>query len=253
MKFIPCRYILKQKATLAALALSAIVLSGCNAGPQGKDGGASNNTATNSATNDAVSAPIGEPTVFVNTPEGLKGKLKENYVDFSFSSPSSWEFQEDGRSDKAQNFVKVERSLPDKTNGEFTLENLAIGYFKHSNNAARNAELLPKTVKLLSDQFAGSLAGYKKVSQGPTKIGAYSGYEFRFQSTLKTPTKGNVQLWGRAVLLLEPKTTKGVALLMLASSLAPEIKGPADVGVKGELPIVLKTFKFGKTEAAKTN
>lgn len=167
-------------------------------------------------------------------------------MDFSFSYPASWEFQEDGRNEKAQNFVKVERSLPDKSNGEFTLENLAVGYFKHSNNSQRNADLLPKTAKILSDQFAAKLSGYKKISEGPTKIGAYAGYEFRFESVLKTPTKGDVKLWGRAVLLLEPNTTKGVALLMLASSLAPEIKGPADVGVKGELPIILKSFKFGK-------
>jgi hypothetical protein len=32
---------------------------------------------------------------------------------------------------------------------------------------------------------------------------------------------------------------------MLASSAAPEIKSLDDVGEKGELPTILKTFRFG--------
>jgi hypothetical protein len=35
---------------------------------------------------------------------------------------------------------------------------------------------------------------------------------------------------------------------MLASSLAPEVEGPEDVGVKGELPLILKTFVVGSDE-----
>lgn len=234
-----------RPTALAGGVLSVLILSGCNApAPDSVE-----NTATNSAANAVANTASGsgELAQFVNIETGLKGKLKENYVDFSISFPESWELKEYGREVNAQNFLKIERNLPDKTNGDFTLENLAVGFFKHANNPQRNAELLPKTVKVLSDQFAAKLSSYKKVSEGPTKIGEYSGYQFLFTSTMKTPSKGDIQLWGRAVLLMEPKTTKGVALLMLASSLAPGIKGPADIGVKGELPAILKTFKFGKT------
>ena len=38
----------------------------------------------------------------------------------------------------------------------------------------------------------------------------------------------------------------GVTLLMLATSLAPELKTIDDVGVKGELPMMLESFRFGK-------
>jgi hypothetical protein len=34
--------------------------------------------------------------------------------------------------------------------------------------------------------------------------------------------------------------------LMLATSLAPELKNVDDVGVKGELPMLLESFRFGK-------
>ena len=243
---------LARQTALAGGVLSVLVLSGCNVpAPDSVENTVANSTAnstTNSATNTVSDS--GDLTQFVNLETGLKGKLKENYVDFSISYPPSWELQEYGRDVNAQNFLKIERALPDKTNGDFTLENLAVGFFKHSNDAKRNAELLPKTVKVLSDQFAAKLTNYKKVSEGPTKIGEYSGYQFLFTSTMKTPAKGDIQLWGRAVLLMEPKTTKGVALLMLASSLAPEIKGPADIGVKGQLPAILKTFKFGKEKTS---
>jgi len=241
--------ILKRKIALAG-ALGAVVISGCNApAPDSVENTATNsakNAAINAATNSATPSTPGELTTFANMETGLKGQLKANYVDFAISYPESWELQEYGRDVNAQNFLKIERSAPDKSKGEFTLENLAVGFFKHANNPQRNAELLPKTVKVLSGQFAAKLTNYKKVSEGPTKIGEYSGYQFLFTSTMKTPAKGEIALWGRAVLLMEPKTTKGVALLMLASSLAPEIKGPADIGVKGELPAILKTFKFGK-------
>jgi len=33
---------------------------------------------------------------------------------------------------------------------------------------------------------------------------------------------------------------------MLDSSLAPEVKSVDDVGVKGELPMILESFRFGK-------
>jgi hypothetical protein len=40
--------------------------------------------------------------------------------------------------------------------------------------------------------------------------------------------------------------TSGVTLLMLATSLADELKTVNDVGVKGELPMMLDSFRFGK-------
>ncbi len=38
----------------------------------------------------------------------------------------------------------------------------------------------------------------------------------------------------------------GVTLLMLATSLAPELRSIDDVGAKGELPMLLESFRFGK-------
>jgi hypothetical protein len=33
---------------------------------------------------------------------------------------------------------------------------------------------------------------------------------------------------------------------MLSTSLAPELSGVSDVGEKGEMPVILQSFRFGK-------
>ena len=38
----------------------------------------------------------------------------------------------------------------------------------------------------------------------------------------------------------------GIAMFMLGTVAAPELKAEKDLGVKGELPTILGSFKFGK-------
>jgi len=211
------------------------------------------NSANNAVGNTTQSTPAqGESVEYVSSPLGLQGKLKENYVDFAFKVPAGWELTEDGRSASAQNFVKVERGLKDETKGDFTVENFAVGYFSTTGNAANDAGRYPELVKQLSAQFQKGFPNYKKISEGKTKIGNLDAYEFRFESKVTNSPRGPVTVWGRAVLLPKPKSKQGVALIMLASSLAPEIKSAADIGVKGQLPSILKTFKFVKPAPQKT-
>jgi hypothetical protein len=99
----------------------------------------------------------------------------------------------------------------------------------------------------LSSQLAPKFPGYRKVSEGQTKAGVYDGYEFRFEGRSNNTDKGDLKLWGRVVFLPPQGSGKdGVTLLMLATSLAPELKSVDDVGVKGELPMILASFRFGK-------
>jgi hypothetical protein len=143
---------------------------------------------------------------FTNSPQGLEGALKKNYVGFSFDYPSNWEYKREAGGPNASNFIKVENALRDKAKGDFTLENFAVGYFQSSGNSSADAKLFPQLVKQLSAQFAG-FPHFQKLSEGATKINNYSGYEFRFGSRFD-------------------KTKY------------------ADVGVKGESPVILKSFIF---------
>ena len=63
----------------------------------------------------------------------------------------------------------------------------------------------------------------------------------------RSTAKGDLKLWGRVIFVPPVDSGKnGVTLLMLATSLAPELKTVNDVGVKGELPMMLQSFRFEK-------
>jgi hypothetical protein len=102
-------------------------------------------------------------------------------------------------------------------------------------------------VEQRSTQFAKEYPEYQKVSEGATKAGPYDGYEFHFTALYRNTERGDIKIWGRIIFVPPVDGSKrGVTLLMLASSLAPEVKDVDDVGVKGELPMMLESFRFGK-------
>jgi len=172
---------------------------------------------------------------YVNSREGRSGNLAENFVDFSFYYPDNWEIDPN----PAPNFVRVERKLTGD-DGNFTQENFAVGWVS-ATGTALDKKLMPQLATQFNTQFAAQFPNYKKVSEGETKIGAYEGYEFRF-----TAEKNNVEFWGRVAMLPPPSgQKKGVALVMIASDRAPELSGVEDVGEKGELPVILESFRFG--------
>ena len=143
----------------------------------------------------------------------------------------------------ATNFVKVERRLPP----EFTQENLAVGWYSSSGSLASDRAVFHTLAENLSAQFEKNFPEYHKVSEGETKAGFYEGYEFRFEAISRNTAKGDLRIWGRTI-FLPPSAGQesGVVLLMLTTSLAPELKSVDDVGVKGELPMILESFRFGK-------
>ena len=188
------------------------------------------------------SAPA-DAVQFVNSKAKLDGKLAEHYVDFSFYYPKTWLKDPKAGVAGASNFAKVERRLPP----DFTQENFAVGWYSSTGSKEGDQAVFPSLAENLSKQFARSFAEYRKVSEGPTKAGVYDGYEFRFESVSRHTEHGDIKIWGR-VIFLPPVdgSNNGVTLLMLTTSLAPELKSVDDVGVKGELPMMLQSFRFGK-------
>ncbi len=188
-------------------------------------------------------SPPADAVQFVNSKEHLEGKLAEQYVDFSFYYPDRWQKDPTAGVPGATNFAKVERRLPPN----FTQENFAVGWNSSSAPVAENRALFHTLAENLSAQFAKKFPGYRKVSEGETKAGVYDGYEFRFEGSSANTAKGDLKLWGRVIFLPPQDGGKnGVTLLMLATSLAPELRSIDDVGVKGELPMMLESFRFGK-------
>ena len=188
--------------------------------------------------------PPANATKFENSKAQLDGKLAEHYVDFSFYYPKDWQPDPKAGVAGATNFVKVERRLPP----DFTQENFAVGWYTSQGTFEADTPLFPRLVELLSANLSKDFPEYRKVSEGPTKINSMDAYEFRFVSLSKGTEKGDIDVWGRVVFLPSGTTgqTTGATLIMLATSLAPELSGVDDVGAKGEMPVILDSFRFAK-------
>ena len=187
--------------------------------------------------------PPADAVEFVNSKDHLDGQLAEHYVDFSFYYPNRWQKDPTAGKPGARNFAQVERRLPP----DFTQENFAVAWNSSVAPVSENRALFHTLAEKVGVQFEKKFPGYRKVSEGETKVGVYDGYEFRFESLSQNTAKGDLKLWGRVVFLPpQDDSRNGVTLLMLATSLAPELKSVNDVGKKGELPMLLESFRFGK-------
>jgi hypothetical protein len=188
-------------------------------------------------------SPPSDAVEFVNSSDNLDGKLKEHYVDFSFYYPESWQKDPKAGVPGATNFAKVERRLPP----DFTQENFAVGWYASAGSEEGDRAAFPKLAENMSAQLEKGFTDYRKISEGPTRVGVYNGYEFRFESASHNTERGDIKIWGRVIFLPPVDGGKnGVTLLMLATSLARELKSADDVGVKGDLPMLLESFRFGK-------
>ncbi len=212
-----------------------------------------NENSSSNSTNTAKTEANTEIDTFVPPPntekytsarDNLDGKLAEHFLDFSFYYPKSWQTDPNAGVPGASNFVKVERMLPP----DFTQENFAVGWYTSKGTFESDSPTFPELVRILSSSLAKNFPAYKKASEGPVKVNSLQGYEFRFVSLSKGTEKGDLQLWGRVIFLPTgvPGQTTGATLSMLATSLAPELSGVDDVGEKGEMPVILESFRFTK-------
>ncbi len=183
---------------------------------------------------------------FENSQATLDGKLAEHYVDFYFFYPQSWQKSAKAGVAGAANFVEVERRLPP----DYTQENITISWYDSKGTVEADlAGKLPALIKESDANLAKNYPEYQKVSEGKTTINGIDGYEFRFKAISRGTDKGDINIWGRVVYLPpgDEESTKGVTLYMLTTSLAPELERIEDVGVKGELPMILNSFTLGKS------
>ena len=181
---------------------------------------------------------------FVNSNEKLDGKLAEHYIDVSFYYPEKWARDPKAGVAGASNFVKVDRMLPPN----FTQENFAVGWYTSTGTFVGDLSSFPARVEEISKSLAKSIPGYKKVSEGPTKVNSMDAYEFRWEGLSPGTDRGDLNLWGRVIFLPTGKEgdTTGATLSMLCTNLAGELSSVEDVGVRGQAPVILDSFRFGK-------
>ena len=181
---------------------------------------------------------------FVNAKDNLDGKLAEHYFDFSFYYPESWVRDRKSGVAGATNFVKVDKVLPP----DFTQENFAVGWYTSTGTFAQDLQSYKERVKEFSNSLAKIIPEYRQISEGPTKVNSMQGYEFRWEGLSKGTERGDLKLWGRVIFLPTGNEgdTAGATLSMLTTSLAPDLSSVEDVGEKGESPVILESFRFGK-------
>ena len=175
---------------------------------------------------------------YVNTPEGRTGNLAESYVGFEFDYPKTWVLKPQDAD--SINYVAVERRRSEQTWESFT-----VGYFATAGSPEANEQLYSELVNQLGSQFGQQFTNLQKTREGKTTVGPNEGYEGLFQATIDadgTP----VQIYIRAILLPTPDGTKGVTLLMLGTSYHPELRSVEDLGIKGEMPVPLGSFRFAQ-------
>ena len=242
------------------LAMKPKVMTTDNSGGAGptleRDTSASNsNSSANANSGSANTAsttsqpPVTQPpntTRFVNSRDKVTGSLAEHFVDFSLYYPNAWTVDSKAGAAGSSNFFKADRMLSDDT-GDYLLESLAIGWYQSNGTMQFDRPIFPNRVEFFNNLFSRDYPNYQKVSEGETKFNGLDAYQFTFKSLVKGTGKGDIDLWGRVIFLPagSEDARNGVVLLMLASSAAPEIKSLDDVGEKGELPVILKTFRFG--------
>jgi hypothetical protein len=239
-------FFLVIKPRLSAMRENRPVITRKNVNQNGNDNVNTNavNTNTNSPATEPEFVPPPNAVKFTNSQANLDERLAEHYIDFSFYYPQTWEIDPKAGISGASNFAKVERRIPP----DFTQENFAVGWYTSKGTVEADGPTFPHLVELLGSSLAKGFPEYRKVSEGPTKINSLDGYEFRFVSISKGTEKGDIELWGRVVFLPTGVSgdRTGATLIMLATSLAPELSGVDDVGAKGEMPLILDSFRFGR-------
>lgn len=204
------------------------------------NGNVNANSSNTNATADVPYVPPPDTTQFVNSRANLSGKIGDHFIPFSFYYPDSWDLNTDIAADGTY-FVRVERKLPP----DFTQERLAVGWYESNGTYDADKSLFPTLVEAKSAGVS-KLPGYEKLSEGPTKINSMNAYQFSFKGLTKNTDKGDITFWGR-IIFLPPGVEgqkNGLQLTILTSSLAPELESIDDVGVKGELPVLLDSFRL---------
>jgi hypothetical protein len=213
------------------------------------------NSNTNPNANEAAKkeaepfVPTAGAIQFVNSKANLDGDLAAHYLDFSFYYPKAWVKDPKSGVAGATSFATVELSFSEQT-ADYVQERALISWYPSNGSYEADLPIFPERAKKVTDQISKGLPGYEEISRGETTVGVYKGYEFRFKGVFKGTPKGDLPYWGRVVFLPPGNAGEknGVTIIMLATSLASEVAGPDDVGVKGGLPLILESFRFGPTK-----
>lgn len=185
-------------------------------------------------------------TLYTSSDASLNAELAPHYLPFSFRFPDDWRVMERGDSAGGKNFVKVERG----ENG-FTAENFAVGYMSAPPGQERDPGLIEHLLAMFEQQFANQFTGFRRLGDDRMELGGHPATGFRFTATVQTEEHGQVEVFGR-VLVVPVGGGKGLSIIMLGTPVGSGLQGVDDLGVKGGLPVILRTFRIGDSATSDT-
>src|SRR5215813_4425191 len=187
--------------------------------------------------------PPADAVQFTNSAENLDGELAAHYVEFSFYYPKGWIKDPKAGVQGASNYAKLDKLKDDKPDS--LQERVLFNWYPSNGSYDADTDVFPASAKKLTDQLSKSLPNLEEVSHGETTVNSYKAYEVRFKGEAKNTVKGDFNYWGRVILLPPGSDTekgRGVAIIILATSLADDVTSAADVGQKGGTALILNSF-----------
>ena len=179
---------------------------------------------------------------FVNAPAFARAPtLAQRYVDFSFDYPGSWSADADNGAPTAEDFVRFVR----QDRSGVTLESFGVGSYRTTGDAGVDRAQAPALLTNMERQV-NTLPGYRRVSLGEaTTVDGLPGTQLTFSATPQVNGKTLTE-FGRLILVPGPAGQhNGVALILLGADASGELHSVADLGVKGQMPVILNSFRFG--------
>ncbi len=190
--------------------------------------------------------PAADAAKFTNSKDNLDGKLAEHYVNFSFYYPQSWQTDPKAGVAGASNFARIFKTV--KSEGEeYTPESLAVSWYTSNGTYDSDVSIFPDRVAALSAQLSKSLPNYKKVAEGPTQVNSLKAYDFHFTGVFKD-AGDELPYWGRVIFIPPGRESEknGVTIIMLVTARGTVVHNEDEVGVKGEMPLILESFRFAR-------
>jgi hypothetical protein len=181
-----------------------------------------------SATGDPIeqtlaSVPAG--LLFVSSLENIPAALRSNFVPFSFSYPSGYTMVAPSQ----DTFVRMTKN--ETTSFAVHPATFPAGPEKE---ATYTSEL-----STISAALRKSLPKYEEVGRYSETVSGV-----RSRTLLWRAKTSGLEVYGRCYMLRKPNEKNGVVIAIVGTSLDPELRSAADVGVKGELGEMVRSFQL---------
>ncbi len=172
---------------------------------------------------------------FTASATNVPSHLVRHLVPFGFRYPEKFHLVEEQRPTA---FVTIEERDPDT---DIVLEKLGVSYF--SAGPLGLSDIGYRTlVGHMSNGLDLMFNNYQELEQAPWDVDYYHGRSLTFRATVPGIDGREMPIYGRVIFVGRQQDKKGLALIMFASALDPNVKSAADIGVKGDLREVLRSF-----------